>query len=136
MTGIKNLPWGTFVLIGITIPLVYISWNVKAYSRTHKKAHERSSNVPYVKNGWNIKPEYLLNRQTNAHNIPHNHEPNRGLTLPVWMYPVEGNVIPLGSTSMSTSNSTSHPKSIFQAGRMIGSTSVSTSSSSAHPKMY
>ena len=39
-----------------------------------------------------------------------------------------------GSTSMTTSNSTSHPKNIFVGGRMIGmSTSTTTSSSSSHP---
>ena len=45
-----------------------------------------------------------------------------------------GEVILQGSTSMTTSNSTSHPKNIFVGGRMIGmSTSTTTSSSSSHP---
>ena len=46
-----------------------------------------------------------------------------------------GEVVLGMSTSMSTSNSTSHPKNVFVGGRMIGmSTSTTTSSSSAHPK--
>ncbi len=46
-----------------------------------------------------------------------------------------GEVVFRGSTSMTTSNSTSHPKNIFVGGRMIGmSTSTTTSSSSSHPK--
>lgn len=45
-----------------------------------------------------------------------------------------GEVVFRGSTSMTTSNSTSHPKNIFVGGRMIGmSTSTTTSSSSSHP---
>ena len=40
-----------------------------------------------------------------------------------------------GSTSMTTSNSSSHPKSILRGGRMLGmSTSTTTSSASGHPK--
>jgi len=43
-----------------------------------------------------------------------------------------------GSTSMTTSSSSSHPKNIFVGGRMIGmSTSTTTSSSASHPQgMY
>ena len=147
------------------VAAVYGALRATLVRRTHDKAHKKSTSVPYVENGW---LSTLGDRRSsadsrtfhsaingrgkkvdgiNAHNVNHNHEPARGevlrtaWTLPVWMYPVQGNVIPrpdapqwLGSTSMTTSNSTSHPKNIFQAGRMIGSTSTSTSSSSAHPK--